>query len=906
MILQIQKYGILIFSFFAFFGTYYTQCNTAVLPSLSNSICVGSSLQLIVQADSGSTFQWSPAANLSNTNNDTVVVSPLSAGTITYLMIATDTSGCVDSVYVQVSANASTSSTITTTSCDSYVLNGQTYTTSGNYTQYMTNVLGCDSIISLNLTINQSNTGIDIQTACDSYTWIDGITYTSSNNVATHTLTNAVGCDSVVTLNLTVNQSNSGVDVQTACDSYTWIDGNTYTSSNNIATHTLTNAAGCDSVVTLNLTVIYSSSSSLNITSCDNYTLNGLTYNTSGTYTQNLTNATGCDSTLTLYLIINNSNSSTTTLTVCDSLVWNGNTYKNSGNYSYVTSNVLGCDSTANLILTVNYSDTAFTSQVACDNFSLNSQNYTTSGTYLQNLTTANGCDSSLILNLTIKYSSSSILIDTVCDSLLLNSQIFFNSGTFQQIISNHVGCDSTINIDLFVKNSTTSTTLNSACDSLQWNGNTYTTSGSYNYVTTNAVGCDSTAYLDLTVNYSTSSTLTTNECINYSWNGTTYYSSGLYSYQTTNAVGCDSVAYLDLYIYPSFYGGTIMTGDILCKYDQPDSLQFLVFPFGGGSSYSLQWIKSNDNLNWSAVPGATLFGYQPPPLTENTYYAVEVTNLCGVDTTNFIFDSILPSPTMVDILGDSVFCANQHDNIFWINQSQPNIFYDWQVNGGVISQQISDTALAVDMDDVAGNVTIELHMTHNATGCDVLVEKLLTTSSNSSPNRTQVIRKPNSDILVCDDSTVNLMYQWGFTEKSSGTDTEITGGNLRYVLLPHSFDSTTYRYWVRTAFDYGGGELCETMSYLGPSPITNDEMIFSTNDLVAYPNPTTDFIQIPNAYFSFDQIWISDMFGRNIDAPLKKENDFIIFDLSTFSNGVYILFGVEDGLKFSMPIIKQ
>lgn len=48
---------------------------------------------------------------------------------------------------------------------------------------------------------------------------------------------------------------NTGTDVQTACGSYIWIDGNTYTSSNNTATFTLTNASGCDSVVTLDLTI---------------------------------------------------------------------------------------------------------------------------------------------------------------------------------------------------------------------------------------------------------------------------------------------------------------------------------------------------------------------------------------------------------------------------------------------------------------------------------------------------------------------------------------------------------------------------------------------------------------------------------------------------------------------------
>lgn len=99
------------------------------------------------------------------------------------------------------------------------------------------------------------NTGTDVQSTCDSYTWIDGNTYTSSNNTATHTLTNAASCDSVVTLNLTITNTTSGTDIQSACDTYTWIDGNTYTTNNNTATHTLTNVSGCDSIVTLDLTI---------------------------------------------------------------------------------------------------------------------------------------------------------------------------------------------------------------------------------------------------------------------------------------------------------------------------------------------------------------------------------------------------------------------------------------------------------------------------------------------------------------------------------------------------------------------------------------------------------------------------------------------------------------------------
>ena len=95
-------------------------------------------------------------------------------------------------------------------------------------------ILGCDSIVTLNLTINKSY-ATDVQMACDSFIWIDGNTYTASNNSAQHILTNSLGCDSVVTLDLTINNSSQVTDVQVACESYKWINGVTYTSSNDSA-----------------------------------------------------------------------------------------------------------------------------------------------------------------------------------------------------------------------------------------------------------------------------------------------------------------------------------------------------------------------------------------------------------------------------------------------------------------------------------------------------------------------------------------------------------------------------------------------------------------------------------------------------------------------------------------------
>jgi photosystem II stability/assembly factor-like uncharacterized protein len=190
----------------------------------------------------------------------------------------------------------------------------QTWSTTGIYSDTLATVYGCDSIIIVDLTINTSTSVTDMQTACGSYNWMDGNTYTTSNNSATWTLTNAAGCDSVVNLDLTINYPTSSTDVITTCDSHTWMDGNTYTASNNTATHVIPNTAGCDSTITLDLTINNATSGSESVTGCDSYLwlVNATTYTASGSYTATLTNATGCDSTVTLNLTINSVDASAT------------------------------------------------------------------------------------------------------------------------------------------------------------------------------------------------------------------------------------------------------------------------------------------------------------------------------------------------------------------------------------------------------------------------------------------------------------------------------------------------------------------------------------------------------------------------------------------------------------------
>lgn len=103
--------------------------------------------------------------------------------------------------------------------------------------------------------LSLDNTGDTTATACGSFMWY-GDTYTSSST-PTHTFTNVAGGDSVVTLDLTIYNSASSIQHVNSCEPYTWIDGNVYSNSTATPTYTFFGGSqnGCDSTVNLDLTV---------------------------------------------------------------------------------------------------------------------------------------------------------------------------------------------------------------------------------------------------------------------------------------------------------------------------------------------------------------------------------------------------------------------------------------------------------------------------------------------------------------------------------------------------------------------------------------------------------------------------------------------------------------------------
>ena len=214
------------------------------------------------------------------TNQSSIQVQPTQ--TTTYSVTVSDGVGsCTDSITIQVnnpqinagsdlSVCAGDSIALTAEGASTYswnngVENGQAFvpTVEGLYSVVGTDTLGCSNSDTLFLDLLQPTSSNIERIACDTYTAPDGNVYTSSGQYLA-IIPNAEGCDSTIQLALTVNNSSSSTQTTAELDSYTWpVNGQTYTQSG-VYTAVIQNSKGCDSTITLNLSLEFSGISELN------------------------------------------------------------------------------------------------------------------------------------------------------------------------------------------------------------------------------------------------------------------------------------------------------------------------------------------------------------------------------------------------------------------------------------------------------------------------------------------------------------------------------------------------------------------------------------------------------------------------------------------------------------------
>lgn len=126
--------------------------NTPLINAGSDvTICSGDTVTL------AATGVQSPVWN----NNVVNGVGFVPTSSTSYEVSGTDANGCAGTDQVTVVVNPTATTVLNEVTLGNYTLNGQTYTQSGTYTQTLTSQNGCDSIITLNLSISGVGIGED-------------------------------------------------------------------------------------------------------------------------------------------------------------------------------------------------------------------------------------------------------------------------------------------------------------------------------------------------------------------------------------------------------------------------------------------------------------------------------------------------------------------------------------------------------------------------------------------------------------------------------------------------------------------------------------------------------------------------------------------------------------------------
>ena len=281
------------------------------------------------------------------------------------------------------------------------------------------------------------------------------------------------GCDSLATLNLSIYSTPSSTTNISICSSqlpYSW-NSLTFNSAG-AQTDTLIGANGCDSLATLNLSISSTPTSTTNISICSSqlpYSWNSLTFNSAGTQTDTLLTVNGCDSIVTLNLTITPASFSSTDIAICESqlpFTWNNLTFSSAGTQTDSLLTVNGCDSIATLNLLVNTSSQSTSYVSICDNqlpYSWNNLTLYDSGSETDSLTAINGCDSLATINLTVfptyNWMDGDSLVNlstNICSNQLpitINGVLFESEGTIIDSLLNVNGCDSIVKHELIVYN---------------------------------------------------------------------------------------------------------------------------------------------------------------------------------------------------------------------------------------------------------------------------------------------------------------------------------------------------------------------------------------------------------------------------------------------------------------------
>ena len=794
--------------------------STVTASASSNTPCVNDTLHLMASTNSeNASFSWSGPDNYISSEQNPVIPNISTNNVGIYTVKVTDIpTGCSTNAIITASVKEPVTKDIYKESCGVYQWNDEEYDHSDDYIQTFTAANGCDSIVTLHLTVNTATEGDTSATVCGSFDWYNYTGLTQSGDY-THTMSNAADCDSIVTLHLTVNTATEGDTSATVCGSFDWY----------------------------------------------NYT--GLTQ--SGDYTHTISNAMGCDSVVTLHLTVNQNHVVTDTKNICPSelpYTWNGIVFNGAGSQNVTLQTVNGCDSIVIMILTVNQTHVTTDNQTICESelpYTWNGVTFNAAGVSTATLQDANGCDSTVIMTLSVNPSYEVNETTTICESELPYTWngIVFNTAGSQSITMQAVnGCDSIVTMTLAVNPTYMVTDARSICPSelpYTWNGIVFNGAGSQNVTLQTVNGCDSIVIMILTVNQTHVTTDSQTICeseLPYTWNGVTFTAAGVNTATLQDANGCDSTVIMTLSVNPSYEVNEMTT---ICESELPYTWNGIVFNTAGSQSINLQTGNGCDSV-------VTMILTVTP-----TYAVIDAMSICQ-NALPYTWNGITfneggtQTVTLQSVSGcDSVVTMTLTVNTATEGDTSATVCgsFDWYSYTGLTE---------------SGDYT---HTMTNAAGCDSVVTLHLTVNESVTIE------------LYLTISEDDLPYTYGDT-----------------TFEPGSVQTGDYTFYLTSETG------CDSIIVLHLTVLTGIDEHLMTTTMNVYPNPTTDKINIQlsrnNEQMGTAEIQVFDVYGKlleTVETVIANSLQTVQIDLSRYASGVYLIKAVANGNVLAVrKVVKQ
>ncbi len=479
----------------------------------------------------------------------------------------TAANGCDSVISVIVEVAEIQNSIIDSVICqgDTVRLGRRSLTRSGRFTERLTSVDGCDSIVTINLTVNPSF-DLDIDTTiCRGDTVFLGNQAITTDGFYSRMLQTVNGCDSLIALNLTVIDTFFTSRNVTICEGDTFMLGDQLITEAGTYTQNLVSLSGCDSITEVRLTVAEAFNISLDQTICDgdSFLLGNRTLRESGMYIDTLQTVNGCDSIVEVNLNVSASINDTLDVTICDNevFIFDGRFLDDPGTYQATFTSSTGCDS----LVTVNLSTRPLISTrdtvTICDgeSYEFGARQLTRAGEYSESFTSINGCDSVVFLNLSLRPKSASGFTATICesDTFNFNGQMLTEAGIYQEVFTAANGCDSIVTLNLRVNPISRTRITQTICDGENYvfGNRTISETGTYRDTFPAQNGCFIILALDLTVLPAVRDTISASICQgdSFTFGNQTVIQTGTYSQRLTSVSGCDSTIILQLEALENF-----------------------------------------------------------------------------------------------------------------------------------------------------------------------------------------------------------------------------------------------------------------------------------------------------------------------------------------------------------------